>query len=65
MEVTYLLAILVQKDILSLDEAHKLRKSLRESVVNDNLTQMIEKVNKALETRESGIKVLDAKTVLS
>lgn len=63
-EVTYFLAILVKKDILSMEEAYKLRKALRESVTNDNLKEMIEKVDKALEPKVDEIETLDASKVL-
>lgn len=64
-EVTYLLAILIRKDILSLDEALKLKRALTQSVTNANLTQMIEKVDKALEVKQDAVETLDASKVLN
>lgn len=63
-EVTYLLAILIHKDVLSLEEAKLLQKALRESVTNTNLKEMIEKVSKALERPTNETPVLSATEVL-
>lgn len=59
---TFILAVLVFKEIITLDEAKRLQKSLRESITNANLGQMLEKVVKALEdTTTSDVEKIDAK----
>jgi hypothetical protein len=59
-EVTFVLAILVDKDILTLQEAAKLKKSLTQSTINSNLKNMIEKVDKALAIKEDEIETISA-----
>ena len=59
---TFILAVLVFKEIITLDEAKRLQKSLRESITNANLGQMLEKVVKALDdTDTSNVEKIDAK----
>ncbi len=64
-EVTFLLAVLVNKEILTLQEALALKKSLTQSITNANLSEMITKVSKALEIKEDTIKTVDASKVLN
>lgn len=63
-EVTFVLAILVDKDILTLQEAAKLKKSLTQSTINSNLKNMIEKVDKALAIKEDEIETISAVDLL-
>jgi len=59
---TFILAVLVKKNIITKDEAKRLQKSLRESITNADLTQMLDKVSKALENHNSSdIEKIDAK----
>jgi len=59
---TFILAVLVKKNIITKDEAKRLQKSLRESITNADLTQMLDKVSKALEnSNSSDIEKIDAK----
>lgn len=59
---TFILAVLVAKEVITKDEAKRLQKSLRESITNADLTQMLDKVSKALENHNSSdIEKIDAK----
>lgn len=60
-ELTFLIAILVRKDVLSVDEARSLIKSSKEGVLNGNLGEMIAKVDAALKPKDMTIQKLDAK----
>ncbi len=59
-ELTFILAILVNKDILSVQEARKLKVALSEQITSSNLGEMITKVSKALEDKESEVEKIDA-----
>ncbi len=59
-ELTFMLAILVNKDILSVQEARKLKIALSEHITSSNLGEMITKVSKALEDKESEVEKIDA-----
>lgn len=63
-EVTFMLAILVNKDILSLQEAVSLKKSLSQGIISSNLKDMIEKVDKATEIKESEFETIHAQDIL-
>lgn len=63
-EVAFILAILVSKDVLSLQEAVSLKKSLSQGVISSNLKDMIEKVNKAIEIKESEFETIHAQDIL-
>ena len=63
-EVTFLLAVLIEKEILTVSEAKSLQKSLKESVTNANLGEMITKVDNALSDKDETVKKIDAKTIL-
>jgi len=63
-EVAFILAILVSKDVLSLQEAVSLKKSLSQGVISSNLKDMIEKVDKATETKESEFETIHAQDIL-
>lgn len=51
-ELTLILALLIRKDIISVDEARSILKSSKEGVVNDNLGEMVTKVDKALKKKD-------------
>lgn len=51
-ELTLVLALLIRKDIISVDEARSILKSSKEGVVNDNLGEMVTKVDKALKKKD-------------
>ena len=59
-ELTFMLAVLVSKDILTVQEARKLKIALSEHITSSNLGEMITKVSKALEDKESEITKIDA-----
>lgn len=64
-EITYLLAVLVVKDILSVDEAKKIQAEMTKGVISSDLGHMVTKVKTALENKESDVKKIDAKEFLS
>lgn len=47
-ELTYIVAILIRKDILSIEEGRRLIQSSKEGTMNGNLGEMITKADKAL-----------------
>lgn len=51
-ELTLMLALLIRKDIISVDEARSILKSSKEGVVNDNLGEMVTKIDKALKKKD-------------
>lgn len=63
-EVTFMLAIMVNKDILSLQEAVALKKSLSQGTISSNLKDMIEKVDKATEIKDSEFETIHAEDIL-
>lgn len=65
MELTFVVAILVRKDILSVEEAHQLLKASREATLNANLGEMIAKVDKALTKKKQSIEKIDAKEFMN
>lgn len=62
-ELTYILAVLVKKDVLSVHEAGAIQKAAKESVISTNLGEMIAKVDKAL-TKKPGIEKVDARDII-
>ena len=64
-EITYLLAVLVVKDILSVDEAKKIQAEITKGVISSDLGHMVTKVKTALDSKVSDIKKIDAKEFLS
>jgi len=59
---TFILAVLVNKEIVTVAEAKRLQKSLRESVTNSDLPQMLDKVNNALNVEDTNkVTKIDAK----
>lgn len=63
-ELTYMLAILVCKDVLSVDEAKSIQKASNEAVISSNLGEMITKVNSALRKKTIEVKKLDARDII-
>lgn len=63
-ELVLMLAILVRKDILSVDEAKSIQKASNESVINSNLGEMITKVDKALRKKVNDFDKLDARDII-
>jgi hypothetical protein len=59
-ELTYLLAVLINKDILSVDEAKKLQNECRKGIVNSNIGEMVSKVERALKDKSEGLKKVSA-----
>lgn len=64
-QFTYVLALLVRKDIITVSEAAALIKSSQEGVLNSNLGEMITKVDKALKKKPSDIEKVDASTIFN
>lgn len=64
-DLTYLLAILVVKEVLTLSEAKVLQVESRKSVTTSSLAEMITKVTKALDSPEDAIKKIDAAQFLT
>lgn len=64
-DLTYLLAVLVNKEIITLDEAKALQVESRKSVTNSSMGEMIAKVNKALTKADDPIKKIDAAQFLN
>lgn len=64
MELTYILAILVKKDVLSVQEASALKKASGEGTITTNLGEMITKVDKALRKKTSDVEKLDARDII-
>jgi len=64
-DLTYLLAVLVKKEILTLDEAKALQVESRKSITNSSLGEMVSKVDKALKKSDDPVKKIDASTFLS
>lgn len=64
-EATYFLAVLVRKEILTMDEATRLQKGLTEGYINSNLSQMLSKVDKALAIETPALEVVDAKSIIN
>lgn len=63
-ELTYILAILVRKDVLSVQEARQIQKASNEAVTSSNLGEMIAKVDRALKTKTPEIEKLDARDII-
>lgn len=64
-ELTFTLAILVAKELLTPAEAKAIQKASQESVITSNLGEMIAKVNKALQPKDAGeVKTIDAREVM-
>lgn len=64
MELTYILAILVRKDVLTIQEASALKKEASENVITSNLGEMITKVDKALRKKTDDVEKLDARDII-
>lgn len=65
-EITFILAILVSKEILTVVEAKAILKESQHSVLSANLGEMIAKVSKSLEVDEvtSTIEKVDARSII-
>lgn len=63
-ELTYILAILVRKDVLTVQEAAALKKEGGENVITSNLGEMITKVDRALRKKASDVEKLDARDII-
>lgn len=63
-EVTFLLAILIKKEIITEHEAIVLKRSLSENIINGDLHQMIAKVEKAFIKPTKDLETIDAKDLL-
>lgn len=63
-ELTFILAILIKQNVLTVQEAKALQKSSRENVTNASLSDMVTKVENALEVKEDQIKKIDATDLL-
>lgn len=64
-ELTYVLAILVHKEVLTPLEARKVQKAAVEAVITSNLTEMVTKVDKALRQPDDGLEKISAKDFLN
>lgn len=64
-DLTYLLAVLVNKEVITLNEAKALQVESRKSVTNSSMGEMIAKVNKALTKADDPIKKIDASQFLN
>ena len=65
-DITFTLAILVSKEILTVVEAKAILKESQHSILSANLGEMIAKVSKALEVDEvtSTIEKVDARSII-
>lgn len=64
-ELTYMLAILVNKEVLTPLEARKIQKASTEGVISSNLPEMMAKVAKALKQPEDTLEKISAKDFLN
>lgn len=64
-ELTYILAILVRSNMLTVVEARQLQKAFAEGTVTSNLGEMITKVDKALHVESSDLEKISAKDFLN
>lgn len=64
-DIAFVLAILVHKNILSKSEAYTIKKSMSEGVINGDLSQMIDKIDKAFENKSQEIETISAKDILN
>lgn len=65
-ELTFILAVLVTKEVLTITEAAAIHKASKESIISSNLGEMIAKVTKALEpSPDTGaIEKVDARSII-
>lgn len=63
-ELTYILAVLVRSNVLTVVEARQLQKASVEGTVSSNLGEMITKVDKALHKEEDALTKLNARDIL-
>lgn len=63
-ELTFLLAVLINKNVITEHEAKLLKISLDKSVINGNLKEMTAKVEEAFKEVVPEITTIDAKNVL-
>lgn len=64
-ELTYYLAILVQKKVLTPLEAKKLQGAAKEAVISSSLPEMMAKVDRALKVKDDMIEKVDARDFLA
>ncbi len=60
-ELTFLIAVLVRKDVLTVVEASALLKASKEGVINGNVGEMVAKVDRALKRKTDDVEKVDAK----
>ena len=63
-EITFVLAVLVNKEIITKQEAQKLHKSMTQNILNSNINEMIAKVEHALSVSEISIQTIDANDII-
>ena len=63
-ELTYILAVLVRSNVLTVVEARQIQKASVEGTVSSNLGEMITKVDKALHEDKDTITKVNARDVL-
>lgn len=63
-EVIFMLAILVNKKVLSLQEAVNIKKSLSQGIISSNLKDMVNKVDEAMQIIETDFEKIHAEDIL-
>jgi hypothetical protein len=63
-DLVFILAILVHKEVISKTEAYAIKKCLSEGVLNNSLSQMIDKITKSLLSKDDSLDTVDAKDIL-
>ena len=63
-EITFVLAVLVNKEVITKKEALLLHKSMSQSVLNSDINQMIDKVEKAFIVDKISIQTIDANDII-
>lgn len=63
-EITFVLAVLVNKEIITKQEAQRLHKSMTQNILNSNINEMIAKVERALSVNEISLQTIDANDII-
>jgi hypothetical protein len=63
-EITFVLAVLVNKEVITKQEAQKLHKSMTQNILNSNINEMISKVERALSVNEISLQTIDANDII-
>lgn len=63
-ELTFLLAVLVKKDVLTELEAKQLKKEAAQNILNSDLPAMLAKVDRAFKVEEKELQTIDASDII-